>query len=102
MTRPKTNNKTTGKNTTGAAESAPEDTQIADFEGALDELDTLVEQMEAGDLTLEESLLAFERGIALTRSCQQALQQAELRVRTLTSSTQSDAPEEPEAPEAIE
>lgn len=99
MTRPKTTNKRTGKNTTGAAETAAEDTQIADFEGALDELDTLVEQMEAGDLTLEESLQAFERGIALTRSCQQALKQAELRVRTLSTSAESDEPEEPEAVE---
>ena len=62
---------------TAAKKTTPETTtQIADFEGALDELEALVEQMEAGDLTLEDSLQAFERGIALTRSCQSALKQA--------------------------
>lgn len=61
-------------------------TELADFETSLDELETLVEQMESGDLTLEESLQAFERGVALTRSCQNALKSAELRVQKLTSS----------------
>ena len=44
-----------------------------DFEKALGELETLVEKMETGDMSLEESLKQFERGVALTRSCQQAL-----------------------------
>jgi exodeoxyribonuclease VII small subunit len=57
-----------------------------DFEAALAELEQLVERMEAGDLTLEQSLQAFERGIALTRDCQQALKAAELRVQALTES----------------
>lgn len=86
--------KTTKKSSPKTAESStnePHATQIADFEGALDELEALVEQMEAGDLTLEDSLQAFERGIALTRSCQNALKEAELRVRTLTDAdTQTD------------
>ena len=54
-----------------------------DFEKAVSELEALVEQMERGDLTLEESLTKFERGIALVRSCQTALQQAEQKVQTL-------------------
>lgn len=62
-----------------------ESTELADFETSLDELETLVEQMESGDLSLEESLQAFERGVALTRSCQSALKSAELRVQKLTS-----------------
>jgi exodeoxyribonuclease VII small subunit len=57
-----------------------------DFEAALAELERLVERMEAGDLTLEQSLQAFERGIALTRDCQKALKAAELRVQALTES----------------
>jgi len=56
-----------------------------DFEATLAELAALVERMEKGDLTLDESLKAFERGIALTRTCQDALQNAELRVRKLTA-----------------
>lgn len=54
-----------------------------DFETALIELEALVKQMEAGDLTLEHSLQNFEKGIQLTRHCQQALANAELRVKTL-------------------
>mgnify|MGYP006283534617 CR=1 FL=1 len=54
-----------------------------DFEKALEELEGLVERMEQGDLTLEQSLKDFERGIELTRSCQKALQEAEEKVRIL-------------------
>jgi exodeoxyribonuclease VII small subunit len=64
------------------------------FEESLGELEALVERMESGELSLEESLSAFERGIALTRSCQQALQAAEQRVEILTART-PDAPTEP-------
>ncbi|MEY1661065.1 exodeoxyribonuclease VII small subunit [Isoalcanivorax beigongshangi] len=53
------------------------------LEQALATLDTLVERMESGELSLEESLKAFEEGIRLTRECQQALQQAEQKVRIL-------------------
>jgi len=63
------------------------------FEQSLDELEALVERMESGDLSLEESLTAFERGIALTRSCQQALQAAERRVEILTAKTADAVPE---------
>ncbi len=55
-----------------------------DFEAALQELEKLVEQIEKGELTLEESLRDFERGIELTRKCQQALQEAEQRVLLLS------------------
>ncbi|MDZ7736996.1 MAG: exodeoxyribonuclease VII small subunit [Gammaproteobacteria bacterium] len=54
-----------------------------DFEKALKELEQLVEKMEEGELSLEESLKHFERGIALTRACQQALQSAEQKVQIL-------------------
>jgi len=54
-----------------------------DFEKSLAELESLVKQMETGSLTLEESLQAFERGVKLTRQCQSALQQAELRVKKM-------------------
>jgi exodeoxyribonuclease VII small subunit len=54
-----------------------------DFEEALANLEALVEAMEDGELSLEESLKAFEQGIKLTRECQQALDQAEQKVQLL-------------------
>jgi len=53
------------------------------FEKALSDLENLVEEMEQGDLSLEESLKRFEKGISLTTECQQALQKAELKVQEL-------------------
>jgi len=53
------------------------------FETALTELNELVEKMEHGGISLEESLKNFERGIALTRQCQQALKDAEQKVNIL-------------------
>ena len=56
---------------------------VAQFEQSLDELEQLVAKMEGGELSLDESLRSFERGIALFRNCQNALEQAELRVKLL-------------------
>jgi exodeoxyribonuclease VII small subunit len=64
------------------------DTTLADnipFEQALAELEQLVEEMERGDLSLDESLKSFERGIALTRHCQHSLQAAEQKVTMLST-----------------
>jgi exodeoxyribonuclease VII small subunit len=54
------------------------------FEEDLSELESIVDTLEKGDLTLEQSLAAFERGVKLTRTCQKALDEAEQRVRILT------------------
>lgn len=54
-----------------------------DFEGALEQLEELVASMEDGELSLEDSLKAFERGIKLTRECQTALKNAEQKVQIL-------------------
>jgi exodeoxyribonuclease VII small subunit len=59
------------------------DAQPLDFEAAMRDLETLVERLEHGDLPLEESLQAFERGVMLTRSCQTALKEAEQKVEIL-------------------
>ena len=61
----------------------PKAEEPPDFEKALAELEQIVERMEQGELSLDESLKQFERGIALTRSCQTALQQAEQKVEIL-------------------
>jgi len=57
--------------------------QPLDFEAAMRDLEALVERLEHGDLPLEESLAAFERGVALTRNCQAALKQAQQKVDIL-------------------
>ena len=53
------------------------------FEEALDRLETLVEEMESGDLALEETIARFEEGQKLLRTCGQLLDRAEQRVRTI-------------------
>lgn len=53
------------------------------FESAMQELEALVERMEKSELSLEDSLRDFERGVELTRLCQQALRDAELKVQML-------------------
>jgi exodeoxyribonuclease VII small subunit len=57
--------------------------ETPDFETALRDLEELVERLEHGDLPLEESLAAFERGVLLTRACQSALKEAEQKVEIL-------------------
>jgi exodeoxyribonuclease VII small subunit len=54
-----------------------------DFEAALKELECLVDEMEKGEMRLEEALRSFERGIELTRGCQKALGEAEQKVQIL-------------------
>lgn len=76
------------KNTKKPSEAAPE-AGLA-FEEALDELEALVHKMESGELSLEDSLAAFERGVKLTRHCQAALKSAELKVKVLTENAGSD------------
>ncbi len=61
----------------------PKKKKPSNFESDLQELENLVEKMEEGELSLEESLVHFERGIALTRSCQKALTEAEQKIQIL-------------------
>lgn len=65
--------------------------QDLDFEKSLEELEAIVENMEKGDLTLEQSLRDFERGVLLTRACRKALEQAEQKVSVLMSEAGEDA-----------
>ena len=69
-------------------QSDPTASPVADFEASLDALEALVEKMEHGEMSLEESLAAYERGVGLYRRCQQALEQAELRVKLLSDPDQ--------------
>ena len=76
-----------------AKKSPNETSPVAHFEQSLEELEQLVEKMEAGDLSLEQSLTAYERGVGLYRQCQQALEQAELRVRLVSDPAQPEKSE---------
>ena len=58
-------------------------TQKAGFEQALSDLEKLVEQLESGDLSLDQSLKQFKRGVELTRHCQGILEQAQQIVEQL-------------------
>lgn len=71
-----------------------------DFETALTELETLVQAMEGGEMSLEESLAAFERGIRLTRECQAALDAAEQKVELLLNERGDTQPFDPAGAEA--
>ena len=70
-------------------------TDAPDFEAAMAELESLVERLERGDLPLEESLRAFERGVALTRTCQTALREAEQKVELLLKRADGGESREP-------
>jgi exodeoxyribonuclease VII small subunit len=59
------------------------DVTIKDFESAIAELETIVKQLEEGDLALEKSLALFERGVQLSRFCHARLEEAERRVEIL-------------------
>ena len=80
--------------------AAAETSQVADFEKSLDELEQLVVRMEQGELSLDDSLQSFERGIALYRSCQGALDQAKLRVSQLLdpAAPETARPFDPDVP----
>lgn len=64
-------------------QKADKKNRVSEFEKSLTELETLVERMESGELSLEDSMKQFERGIQLARACQQMLKQAELKVQQL-------------------
>jgi exodeoxyribonuclease VII small subunit len=81
-----------------AKASKPDSGTPPDFEKALAELENIVSTLEKGDLSLEAALKHFERGISLTRQCQTALKEAELKVEKLTEKNgrQELEPFEPE------
>jgi exodeoxyribonuclease VII small subunit len=64
-------------------QSKPDTTPPIHFESAIATLETLIEQMAKGNLSLEDSLRHFEQGISLTRQCQSVLKTAEQKVQLL-------------------
>ena len=65
------------------AEEQPAGAPAPSFESCLDELERVVKELEAGDLTLERSLELFEKGMALSETCRKQLEEAETRVEML-------------------
>jgi len=72
---------------------------VPDFEATLAELEKLVEKLETGDLSLDESLTGFKRGIELTRQCQSVLDNAQQTVEQLINPEDEESlkPFEPDA-----
>ncbi len=64
------------------------------FEQALGELEELVAQLESGELSLDQSLAHFKRGVELTRHCQSILDQAQQTVEVLSQDPVSNAPDD--------
>lgn len=69
-------------------------TKSNNFEKSLADLEKIVVQLEQGELSLDEAMAAFEQGVRLTRACQQQLDAAEQKVRTLLDESQSAPPTE--------
>jgi len=70
-----------------------------DFEASLAQLESLVTRMEKGEMSLEESLKAFEEGVKLTRLCQETLSTAQQKVQVLMASQQGKVSLKPFSPE---
>lgn len=66
------------------------------FEQSISELETIVNQLEQGELSLDDALKQFEKGISLARKCQEVLNQAEQKIEYLSKqqATQEDNPDE--------
>lgn len=87
-----------GKSVTKKTDNTDQQYDLKKFENYLLELEELVERMEQGDQTLEQSLKDFERGVALTKVCEKALVHAEQRVEQLVKK-HGDLELEPFSPE---
>ncbi len=64
--------------------------KLINFESAMIDLESLIDKMEKNELSLEESLTDFEKGISLIRICQSSLQNAEQRIKILTENIEED------------
>ncbi|TAH41669.1 MAG: exodeoxyribonuclease VII small subunit [Betaproteobacteria bacterium] len=60
------------------------------FEAAIAELETIVQDMEAGSLSLEDALARYQRGVGLLKFCQETLAQADQRIKQLEGSRLTD------------
>lgn len=72
-----------------------EDAQVFPFEDSLKQLEDLVERLESGEISLEESLQDFERGVALVRTLRERLDQAQQRVDKIVEQEGGETAAEP-------
>lgn len=63
---------------------------VKTFEDSMNELETIVTQLETGDITLDDSLKLFEDGIKLAKTCQNKLEEAEKKVKILTKTSNGE------------
>ncbi|WP_423823914.1 exodeoxyribonuclease VII small subunit [Salinisphaera sp. SPP-AMP-43] len=77
-------------NSTDAPQTEDDALPLAAFESSVTELEALVESLETGDISLEDALAKFERGVSLARQCQSMLKTAELRVDQLVGETSGE------------
>lgn len=70
--------------------TARKETKQPSFEASLRRLEDIVDQLERGDVPLEESLTMYEEGIRLSKICVEKLQQAELRIKKLGKDLQGN------------
>lgn len=61
-----------------------------DFEKSLNELEKIVEELQNGDISLDESIKLFEKGIELTNDCRKTLETARQKITSLTEEEQKD------------
>lgn len=76
----------------------PQTSNAPTYEAAVEELESIIDQIESGEIGLEQSIRRYERGAALLKHCREVLNQAEQRVTTLDAQTIStDGAPDPEA-----
>lgn len=80
------------------SQTAPADISTLSFEAALQELETIVRQLETGDVELEKSIEIYERGAALRAHCEAKLKDAELKVEKIVLGPDGQARAEPADP----
>ena len=61
----------------------PEDFSSLSFEDALKRLETIVARLESGDVSLDESIKLYEQGSIIIKQCEERLNEAEIKIRTL-------------------
>ena len=75
-----------------AAKKTPAEGTAIDFESAMKRLETIVEELEGGELTLEDSIARYEEGVRLSRGLTAKLDEAEKRIERLVENDGDDAP----------
>ena len=69
---------------------SPDKKNTKSIESRLSELETILEELESGDLELDNALKKFEQGVKLSRECQKTLEEAELKIKILTDNELKD------------